>query len=166
VRGVALASGEIVEGDAVVIAMGPWSILAARWLPLPAVHGYKGHSLVFETGGAIPVEALFLELGSLSLVSCSHSLAAQMVRAALPVYLMTPDEARDCGEYRHAAGAVSAPSHQTHKVGFFRTGRYLRGCAILHPAPAASAGPALPSLRTHGPGKCAAFAYRRFARCE
>jgi glycine/D-amino acid oxidase-like deaminating enzyme len=44
-----------------VIAMGPWSILAARWLPLPAVLGYKGHSLVFETGGAIPAEALFLE---------------------------------------------------------------------------------------------------------
>ena len=61
VRGVALANGEIVEGDAVVIAMGPWSILAARWLPLPAVFGYKGHSLVFETGGAIPAEALFLE---------------------------------------------------------------------------------------------------------
>jgi glycine/D-amino acid oxidase-like deaminating enzyme len=61
VRGVALASGEVVEGDAVVIAMGPWSVLAARWLPLPAVFGYKGHSLVFETGGAIPAEALFLE---------------------------------------------------------------------------------------------------------
>jgi len=61
VRGVALASGEIVEGDAVVIAMGPWSILAARWLPLPAVFGFKGHSLVFETGGTIPAEALFLE---------------------------------------------------------------------------------------------------------
>jgi glycine/D-amino acid oxidase-like deaminating enzyme len=60
-RGVALAGGEIVEGDAVVIAMGPWSILAARWLPLPAVLGYKGHSLVFETGGTIPAEALFLE---------------------------------------------------------------------------------------------------------
>ncbi len=60
-RGVALASGEIVEGDAVVIAMGPWSILAARWLPLPAVLGYKGHSLVFETGETIPAEALFLE---------------------------------------------------------------------------------------------------------
>src|SRR5262245_39569633 len=61
VRGVALANGEIVEGDAVVIAMGPWSMLAARWLPLPAVWGYKGHSLVFETGAAIPAEALFLE---------------------------------------------------------------------------------------------------------
>jgi len=60
-RGVALASGEIVEGDAVVIAMGPWSILAARWLPLPAVWGCKGHSLVFETGETIPAEALFLE---------------------------------------------------------------------------------------------------------
>jgi glycine/D-amino acid oxidase-like deaminating enzyme len=61
VRGVALAGGEIVEGDAVVIAMGPWSILAARWLPLPAVLGYKGHSLVFGTGRTIPAEALFLE---------------------------------------------------------------------------------------------------------
>jgi glycine/D-amino acid oxidase-like deaminating enzyme len=61
VRGVALASSEIVEGDAVVIAMGPWSILAARWLPLPAVLGYKGHSLVFQTGETIPAEALFLE---------------------------------------------------------------------------------------------------------
>ncbi len=59
--GVALASGEIVEGDAVVIAMGPWSILAARWLPLPAVWGCKGHSLVFETGETIPAEALLLE---------------------------------------------------------------------------------------------------------
>jgi len=61
VRGVALADGEIVEGDAVVIAMGPWSILAARWLPLPAVYGFKGHSLVFKSGDSIPAEALFLE---------------------------------------------------------------------------------------------------------
>jgi glycine/D-amino acid oxidase-like deaminating enzyme len=61
VNGVALEDGEIVEGDAVVIAMGPWSILAARWLPLPAVYGYKGHSLIFRTGEALPAEALFLE---------------------------------------------------------------------------------------------------------
>jgi glycine/D-amino acid oxidase-like deaminating enzyme len=61
ISGVALDGGEILEGDAVVIAMGPWSILAARWLPLPAVFGYKGHSLVFKTGQAIPAEALFLE---------------------------------------------------------------------------------------------------------
>src|SRR5215469_2518383 len=60
VLGVSLASGELVEGDAVVIAMGPWSTMAARWLPLPAVWGYKGHSLIFETG-TVPAEALFLE---------------------------------------------------------------------------------------------------------
>src|SRR5438105_4058755 len=60
VRG-AEVDGEIVEGDAVVIAMGPWSILAAAWLPLPAVFGLKGHSLVFDTGAAVPGEAVFLE---------------------------------------------------------------------------------------------------------
>jgi glycine/D-amino acid oxidase-like deaminating enzyme len=60
-RGVTLESGEIVDGDAVVIAMGPWSILAALWLKLPAVYGYKGHSIVYETGRNIAPEALFLE---------------------------------------------------------------------------------------------------------
>jgi glycine/D-amino acid oxidase-like deaminating enzyme len=53
--------GRVVEGDAVVIAMGPWSILAAEWLPVPAVFGLKGHSLIFETGTKVPAEALFLE---------------------------------------------------------------------------------------------------------
>lgn len=53
--------GDVLEGDAVVVAMGPWSMLAARWLPLPPVYGLKGHSLVFETGTTLPAEALFLE---------------------------------------------------------------------------------------------------------
>jgi glycine/D-amino acid oxidase-like deaminating enzyme len=53
--------GAVVDGDAVVIAMGPWSILAALWLPLPPVFGLKGHSLVFGTGDAVPAEAVFLE---------------------------------------------------------------------------------------------------------
>src|ERR1700720_1397250 len=43
--------------------MGPWSILAAWWLPLPAVFGLKGHSLVFDTGAKIPTEAAFLAQG-------------------------------------------------------------------------------------------------------
>jgi glycine/D-amino acid oxidase-like deaminating enzyme len=59
VRGVAV-DGEPLAGDAVVIAMGPWSILASQWLRLPGVYGLKGHSLVFETPGEKP-EALFLE---------------------------------------------------------------------------------------------------------
>jgi glycine/D-amino acid oxidase-like deaminating enzyme len=63
VAGVAV-DGETITlgaGDAVVIALGPWSLLASQWLPLPAVYGLKGHSLVFETGDAIPAEAAFLE---------------------------------------------------------------------------------------------------------
>ena len=55
--GVVLEGGETVEGDAVVIAMGPWS----NFEGLPPVYGLKGHSLVFRTGDAIPAEALFLE---------------------------------------------------------------------------------------------------------
>ncbi len=53
--------GETIAGDAVVIAMGPWSVLAAAWLPLPAVFGLKGHSLVFDAGASVPAEAAFIE---------------------------------------------------------------------------------------------------------
>ncbi|MBV8394540.1 MAG: FAD-binding oxidoreductase [Alphaproteobacteria bacterium] len=61
VTGVVLADGETVAGDAVVIAMGPWSVLATRWLALPATYGVKGHSLIFATGAQTPKQALFLE---------------------------------------------------------------------------------------------------------
>jgi len=54
-------NGETIEADAVVIAMGPWSALAAQWLSLPPVFGLKGHSLIYETGDAIEPEALFLD---------------------------------------------------------------------------------------------------------
>jgi glycine/D-amino acid oxidase-like deaminating enzyme len=60
VCGVETEEGTI-AADAVVIALGPWSRLAAEWLPLPPVYGLKGHSLVFETGSRIPPEALFIE---------------------------------------------------------------------------------------------------------
>jgi glycine/D-amino acid oxidase-like deaminating enzyme len=56
-----LVDGEEIDGDAVVIAMGPWSILAVEWLPLPAVFGLKGHSLVFDTGARLSADALFVE---------------------------------------------------------------------------------------------------------
>jgi glycine/D-amino acid oxidase-like deaminating enzyme len=56
-----LVDGEKVDGDAVVIAMGPWSILAAEWLALPAVFGLKGHSLVFDTGTRLSADAVFVE---------------------------------------------------------------------------------------------------------
>ena len=60
-----LVDGEILEADAVVIAMGPWSILACKWLQLPSVYGLKGHSLVFRYMPPTP-RALFVELETAS----------------------------------------------------------------------------------------------------
>ncbi|MBE7209507.1 MAG: FAD-binding oxidoreductase [Gluconacetobacter diazotrophicus] len=64
-RGDAVVGAEVdgvaVEADAVVLATGPWSIAARRWLVLPPVWALKGHSMVFDTGDALPAEALFLE---------------------------------------------------------------------------------------------------------
>ena len=54
--------GAFREADAVVIAMGPWSMLATRWLPLPDVYGLKGHSVVFRPKEAVPAEALFADV--------------------------------------------------------------------------------------------------------
>jgi glycine/D-amino acid oxidase-like deaminating enzyme len=53
--------GSVIETDAVVIAMGPWSGLAAEWLPLPHVFGQQSPSIVYDTGTDVPADALFLE---------------------------------------------------------------------------------------------------------
>ena len=53
--------GAVLEADAVVIAMGPWSLMAAAWLHLPAVFGQRSPSLVYDTGTDVPADALFLE---------------------------------------------------------------------------------------------------------
>ena len=60
VRGVEV-DGARLDADAVVIAMGPWSLAAAAWLPLPAVFGQRSPSLVYDTGEDVPADALFLE---------------------------------------------------------------------------------------------------------
>jgi hypothetical protein len=49
------------SADATVIAMGPWSMLAAEWAPLPQVFGQQSPSLVYDTGTDVPADALFLE---------------------------------------------------------------------------------------------------------
>jgi glycine/D-amino acid oxidase-like deaminating enzyme len=56
-----LVDGAPLEADAVVIAMGPWSLLACGWLPLPMVYGLKGHSVVLCTSGTVSPHALFVE---------------------------------------------------------------------------------------------------------
>jgi glycine/D-amino acid oxidase-like deaminating enzyme len=53
--------GKLVEADAIVVAMGPWSLLAAEWMRLPAVFGQRSPSVVYDTGTDVPPEALFLD---------------------------------------------------------------------------------------------------------
>ena len=60
VRGVEV-DGSVIESDAVVVAMGPWSQMAAEWMVLPAVFGLRSPSLVYNTGMDVPADALFLE---------------------------------------------------------------------------------------------------------
>lgn len=54
-------SGHTIGADAVVIAMGPWSVLASGWVGLPAVYGLQSPSLVYDTGIDVPADALFLD---------------------------------------------------------------------------------------------------------
>jgi glycine/D-amino acid oxidase-like deaminating enzyme len=56
-----VVDGETIRADAVVIAMGPWSLQAAQWLQIPAVFGQQSPSLVYDTGKDVPAEALFLD---------------------------------------------------------------------------------------------------------
>lgn len=53
--------GDIIEADAVVIAMGPWSLLAAQWMTLPALYAQRSSSIVYDTGTHVSADALFLE---------------------------------------------------------------------------------------------------------
>jgi glycine/D-amino acid oxidase-like deaminating enzyme len=53
--------GGVIEAAAVVVAMGPWSVIVAKWMSLPAVFGQRSPSLVYDTGTDVPADALFLD---------------------------------------------------------------------------------------------------------
>ena len=60
VRGVRV-DGTLMPADKVVIAMGPWTALAAQWLPLPRVDGLKGFSISLKPQTPVPAQALFVD---------------------------------------------------------------------------------------------------------
>lgn len=55
-----VVDGEEIEADAVVIAMGPWSGQAAKWLPVPSITGQKYASIVLRPEEEISNHMLFL----------------------------------------------------------------------------------------------------------
>jgi glycine/D-amino acid oxidase-like deaminating enzyme len=60
VSGVVTADGQTLEGDAVVLAMGPWTGRMAGRLPLPNVYGLKGYSVTLAAPD-VPADALFVD---------------------------------------------------------------------------------------------------------
>jgi glycine/D-amino acid oxidase-like deaminating enzyme len=59
VRGVTV-SGETIDADAVVLAMGPWTSRVATGLRVPRVRGLKGYSVTLA-GADVPAHALFVD---------------------------------------------------------------------------------------------------------
>jgi glycine/D-amino acid oxidase-like deaminating enzyme len=59
VRGVRV-DGETLEGDAAVLAMGPWTGQAAGRVSLPRIRGLKGYSVTLAAEG-VPAHALFVD---------------------------------------------------------------------------------------------------------
>jgi glycine/D-amino acid oxidase-like deaminating enzyme len=53
--------GALLEADAVVVAMGPWSDQFRAPLGLPPVGGLKGYSVVLRPRSPVPAEALFVD---------------------------------------------------------------------------------------------------------
>lgn len=62
VRGVVVEGGEVIGGDAVVLALGPWSGKLGMLSEIFRVYGLKAHSIVLEPkeDAAITPHALFL----------------------------------------------------------------------------------------------------------
>jgi len=58
--GVVTADGETLEGDAIVLAMGPWTGRLAGRLRLPSVYGLKGYSVTLVAPD-VPAHALFVD---------------------------------------------------------------------------------------------------------
>ena len=77
--------GAVIPADKVVIAMGPWSGDAAKWLPnVPAISGQKAHSILVRPTQEIGAECLFTQFQNSSgepAPSCStHTVVQEAAR--------------------------------------------------------------------------------------
>ncbi len=52
--------GDLVPADVVVLAMGPWTLHAAKWLPVPRLFSQLGNSIVLKSQHGLSAHALYL----------------------------------------------------------------------------------------------------------
>ena len=57
-----IVDGKEVDADVVVIALGPWSKNACKWLPLPSISAKKVHSIVLKPTEPLTAHALFMNI--------------------------------------------------------------------------------------------------------
>ncbi len=57
-----VVDGQLLPADAVVVAMGPWSTVAAAGLPLPSFSHQRVHSVVLRPQGPVTAHALFTNI--------------------------------------------------------------------------------------------------------
>ena len=55
-----MVDGERLAADVVVLAMGPWTSHAAKWLPVPQVFGQLGNSVILKGRQPLSAHALYL----------------------------------------------------------------------------------------------------------
>ena len=77
-----IVDGETIPADKVIIAMGPWSGEAAKWVPgAPMISGQKAHSILVRPTQPVGPDCLFTQFQSSSgelipacamLVTCSR----------------------------------------------------------------------------------------------
>ena len=70
-----IVDGELIQADAVVLALGPWTNTLAGSLQLPHISGQLGHSLVLKpsTSVALPADCLFVAWQSKSGISANKN---------------------------------------------------------------------------------------------
>jgi len=56
-----IVDGKLHEAEVVVIAMGPWSEQARKWLPIPKIAALKAHSITLKPKEVLTPHALFLD---------------------------------------------------------------------------------------------------------
>lgn len=91
--------------DAVVLALGPWTSWAQRWIPLPQVFGSKGASVVL--GADVPAQVVFSEYvdrdGQRRTIEIYPRPGGAVYVNGLPLHDTLPDDPDDVGPSARAS---------------------------------------------------------------
>jgi glycine/D-amino acid oxidase-like deaminating enzyme len=134
--------------DAVVLALGPWTGQAQRWMALPQVFGTKSASIVL--GADVPAQAVFNEFvardGQRSTIEIYPRSGGAVYVCGHPDHAALPDDPEEivpseaaCAELHRIAGVVSTALRDAPEIGRSACYRPLTvdGLPLIGPVPGA-----------------------------